>query len=163
MKKKTGLGVLLGAVLAGALGGCDNSKEIKQSQTKPKTAVTKVESFEGYKECNITGRSYSPSLRIDRTVHVSYGTRFLDGGAHSHDVPIEIFEPEKFYLFVEIDERTFVREVDRTTFRRAKTNGTAMVKYIERKKTIYKAGSAEAEKLDEKFSDLEIISLELKE
>jgi hypothetical protein len=154
---------LLGLVLTGAsMFGCSKQGEINVPQKDPNAPIVKIETKEGYKEARVVGRNYYPGLHIKKNIHVSYGIPVIEDSAHSHDIPIEIDEPEKYFLFIELDNRTFVKEVNNTLYRDAPNNSIIMAKYKEKREVSYKPNVAETEIIEDKFSDLEILSLELK-
>ena len=157
MKQRTKISSLLGIALT-VLAGCDSKKP--ETPVDPNAPIIKIESHEDYKEVQITGRSYTPGFNIDQKVNVSYGTPIFDDAAHEHEIPIQISQPDKYFLHIEIDNRTFVKEVTPEKFRDA--GKTAMVKYVEKRRAAYKPNVPESEKLSDDFNGLEILSLELK-
>ncbi len=65
-------------------------------------------------------------------------------------------------MHVEIDNRIYVKEVNKGIFRDAKNNDLIIAHYVEKTKHTYKSKSAELEKISEEFNDLEILAIELK-
>ncbi|MFA5857277.1 MAG: hypothetical protein WC867_07985 [Candidatus Pacearchaeota archaeon] len=150
---------LLGLVLAsGIFTGCSRKQE-EPKYVDPNAPIVEIKSLEGYKEARVVGKDYTPALKIKQTVEVS--TDFFSDSNHSHEIPIDITQSEKYFLFVEIDNRTFVKEVDPYLFREAPNNGLVMVRYTEKRELTFKPG-AELEKIADNFDSLIIQDIELK-
>jgi hypothetical protein len=158
MNRKTALPLLISAVLAGTA-GCKDSETPKPT-ADPNAPIVKIDSFEDHKEVPITGRTYSPGFTIDKKVNVSYGTPLLNDAHHDHDIPINLVQPDRFYLHLGINGRTIIYQVTPEQFRDAKES--AMVKYVEKRKSTFKANVPESERLSEEFSGIEVIGFELK-
>ena len=153
----------LGLALGGAsFLGCEERRSVPSQviPVDPNAPIVKIENIEGYKEAMVVGRDYTPGFSVNKNVRVSYHKIFGEAN-HDHDVPIEVSQPERYFLFVELDNKTFTYEVDKTLFRDAPNNGPIIANYSEKRQVTYKHG-AEAEKVNDEFNGLEIISLELK-
>jgi hypothetical protein len=162
IRKLSLAGFLCLAAAGTSIIGCNkqDNKSSVPSQIDLNAPIIKIETLDKYKEAKVVGRSYSPGFSVSKKEKVEYGW-VMSEGHHEHEIPIQISQPERYFLFIEIDSKTFVREVDKNLFRDAPDNCLVMARYSEKREVTYKPG-AEAEKISDDFGGLEIISLELK-
>jgi hypothetical protein len=138
-----------------------SSQQPSVEPTKLTTPIVKEEVYQKTAEATIVGRSYSPGFAVDKKVKVSYGNIILNENAHEHEIPIQLSQSERYFLFVEIGGKTVVKEVNKNMFRDTPDNTPVIVHYNETRLSTYQQ-SAELEKMSDELSNLEIISLELK-
>ncbi|MDO8508924.1 MAG: hypothetical protein Q7S27_04535 [Nanoarchaeota archaeon] len=165
MKNKSKTSNLLKIILAGVLIGCSDSKKpsqyksIEKFEENDSSPTIKIESNELYTQARVVGRSYSPGFSVNKNVDVYHHSGFET--SHGHTIPINISQPERYFLFVKINDRTIVKEVEKELFRDAKDNQFLIARYTLETISTYKPNSPEAEKIKEEFHDIEINSLEL--
>ncbi|MDD5193089.1 MAG: hypothetical protein PHF67_00730 [Candidatus Nanoarchaeia archaeon] len=150
---------LLNLVFAGVclLGCSQNAKKETEPSFNPNATIVKTESVDGASEARVIGRSYSPGFEIKKEVEISYG---YFKNHHSHKVPIEVSQPERFFLYIRINDGTYIKEVNKKEFR--DIGEVVKIRYVEKRDVTYKTG-AELEKIADELTSIDILSIEPKQ